>query len=211
LLPVLVCALAVAGCLLVEALGRHRWLWLTKTTASLAFVWAAVAWGATGSALGLAFLSGLVLCAVGDVLLIPRGSVVALRAGMLAFGLGHIRFAVAFLGHGITLPALLVGAAGVTLFVFLVWRWLGPRLEGPDRLPVKGYLAVIGGMLVAAAGAAGAGAPLGLPVGAALFALSDVAVAQDRFVAPSFASTLWGLPAYYAGQLAIAWGTGALP
>jgi hypothetical protein len=34
-------------------------------------------------------------------------------------------------------------------------------------------------------------------------------VAQDRFVAPSFRSTLWGLPAYYAAQLLIARGAGA--
>jgi hypothetical protein len=61
-------------------------------------------------------------------------------------------------------------------------------------------------MLASAAGALAAGAPRPAAAGAGLFALSDLAVAQDRFVARSFASTLWGLPAYYAAQLLIAWG-----
>jgi uncharacterized membrane protein YhhN len=107
-------------------------------------------------------------------------------------------------------PTLAVGAVATALFAAAAWRWLGPRLGPADRLPVALYLFVISLMLVGAAGALGAGAPPGLAVGGALFAASDLAVAQDRFVAPSFASTLWGLPAYYAAQLAIAHGAGAL-
>jgi uncharacterized membrane protein YhhN len=38
-----------------------------------------------------------------------------------------------------------------------------------------------------------------------LFFISDLAVARDRFVAPSFANRSWGLPSYYAGQLLLAW------
>jgi hypothetical protein len=44
--------------------------------------------------------------------------------------------------------------------------------------------------------------------------IADLAVARDRFVAPSFASKLCGLPAYYAGQLLLAWsisGSGSGP
>jgi uncharacterized membrane protein YhhN len=47
-----------------------------------------------------------------------------------------------------------------------------------------------------------------LLAGAALFFVSDLAVARDRFVAHGFANRLWGLPAYYAGQLLIAWSIG---
>jgi len=68
---------------------------------------------------------------------------------------------------------------------------------------------VIGAMLSCAVGAAAAGASEPAAAGAVLFALSDLAVAQDRFVARSFASTLWGLPAYYAAQLLLAAGAAA--
>ena len=68
------------------------------------------------------------------------------------------------------------------------------------------YVGVIALMLACAIGAVAKGAPWAAGAGALLFALSDLAVAQDRFVAPSFASTLWGLPAYYAAQLLLAFG-----
>ena len=41
--------------------------------------------------------------------------------------------------------------------------------------------------------------------GAVLFFASDLGVARDKFVAPGFPNRAWGLPAYYAGQLLIAW------
>ena len=44
-----------------------------------------------------------------------------------------------------------------------------------------------------------------LLAGAALFFVSDLAVARDKFVGASFLNRAWGLPAYYAGQLLIAW------
>lgn len=210
MLPVWVCAAGVAGCLVAERTGRLGWLWLAKPLASAAFLWAAWAAGAAESALGLAFFSGLALCALGDVLLIPRGSVVWLRAGMAAFGLGHLRFALAFLGHGVAGAWLVAGAGLMVGFGAAVWAWLGGRLEPGDRLPVAIYTVVIAAMVATGIGAAGAGAPLALPLGAGLFALSDLAVAQDRFVRPSFTSSLWGLPTYYAAQLAIAFGAGAL-
>jgi uncharacterized membrane protein YhhN len=196
--------------LLAEVRGRPGWLWLAKPLASAAFLWAAVAWGAAGSGVGFALLVGLALCALGDVLLIRQGAGPLLHAGMAAFGLGHLTFAAAFFGHGVSWPMLAVGAAAIALLAAAAWRWLGPRLAMSDRLPVALYVFVISSMLAGAVGAVGAGAPAGLAVGAALFAASDLAVAQDRFVAPSFTSTLWGLPAYYTAQLAIAHGAGAL-
>ncbi len=210
MLPALVCAVGVGGCLLAEGWGRPGWLWLAKPAASAAFLWAAIAWGAPASALGLAFLAALALCALGDLLLIPRESDLGLRLGMVAFGLGHLGFAAAFVAHGLAAASLTVGAIAVAALAAGVSRWLAPRLGAAHRLPVALYGGVIGLMVVCAAGAVGAGAPRALGIGAALFALSDLAVAQDRFVAPRFASTLWGLPAYYAAQLSIAYGAGAL-
>jgi len=201
-----VCAAAVAACIASEWRQNARGVWLAKPLASAAFLWAAWAWGALASPFGRGLALGLVLCAAGDVLLIPRAPRAGFRAGMLAFGAGHVAFAWAFLRHGVSARACASAALVVLALLAAAWRWLGPHLAPDDRWPVRLYLAVIGAMLVSAAGALPAGAPLAAAAGALLFALSDLAVAQDRFVAPSFPSTLWGLPAYYAAQLLIAWG-----
>lgn len=206
--PLLVCAAAVAGCLLAESRQQTRALWLAKPLASAAFLWAALAWGALDSGFGRWLVGGLALCAAGDVLLIPRASRALLRAGMLAFGLGHACFAAAFASHGVALGSAVLGALAAAALVGGAWRWLRPHLAPVDRPAVPLYLAAIGLMLATATGAAAHGAPWPAALGAWLFAASDLAVAQDRFVARSFASTLWGLPTYYAAQLLIAWGAG---
>jgi uncharacterized membrane protein YhhN len=40
--------------------------------------------------------------------------------------------------------------------------------------------------------------------GAVAFYLSDLSVANDRFVHESFFNKLWGLPLYYAAQILLA-------
>jgi uncharacterized membrane protein YhhN len=206
--PVLVCVAGVAGCLLAEARGNLPGLWLAKPLASAAFLWAALAWGALDSGFGRWLVGGLALCAAGDVLLIPHASRRWLRAGMLAFGLGHACFAAAFASRGVAPSAAALGAIAAVALLAGAWRWLRPHLGPEERRSVPLYLAAIGCMLVGATGASARGAPWPALLGAWLFAASDLAVAQDRFVSRSFASTLWGLPAYYAAQLLIAWGAG---
>jgi len=76
------------------------------------------------------------------------------------------------------------------------------------RLPVFAYVAVISTMLVAAAGAASALSRPDIFVGALLFYLSDLSVARDRFVDPSFWNGAWGLPCYFFAQLILAFGAG---
>jgi uncharacterized membrane protein YhhN len=208
-LPVLACAAGVAGCLVAEHRTSQLGLWLAKPLASGAFLWAAFSWGALTTRFGTWVTAGLVACALGDVLLISKRAPHALRAGLLAFGIGHALFAAAFVGHGLT-PAVALPAGAASLAgLASVWRWLRPHLGLADRRAVLPYLVVIGAMLACALGAAAAGAPRPAAAGAVLFALSDLAVAQDRFVARSFASTLWGLPAYYAAQLLLALGASA--
>ena len=59
-------------------------------------------------------------------------------------------------------------------------------------------------MVALAAGTFGAhGGPLVL-VGAIGFYLSDLSVAQGRFVKQSFANRAWGLPLYFFSQLVLA-------
>ena len=42
-------------------------------------------------------------------------------------------------------------------------------------------------------------------LGALSFYFSDIFVAKDRFLKPSFSNRLFGLPLYYAGQFLFAW------
>ena len=79
LAPILVCAFAVAVLLLGEWRQSRTGVWLAKPVASLAFVWAALQSGATGSAYGDWLLAGLALCLAGDL---PCG-VAAKRASTL--------------------------------------------------------------------------------------------------------------------------------
>lgn len=203
-MPFIACAAAVAALLVAERRGARVGIWLVKPVASLAFVWAALQSGATGSAYGDWLLAGLVLCLAGDLLLIPVERPSVFRAGILAFLLGHVAFAVAFLTRPLSWLGLL--GAGLLLFGLLraVLRWLRPRLAADMVVPVHAYVIVIGSMAAIACAVSLAGGPWQVAAGALAFAASDVAVARDRFVSPGFVNRAWGLPHYYAAQLTLA-------
>ena len=203
-MPFMACAAAVAALLVAERRGARVGIWLAKPVASLAFVWAALQSGATGSAYGDWLLAGLVLCLAGDLLLIPVERPSVFRAGILAFLLGHVAFAVAFLTRPLSWLGLL--GAGLLLFGLLraVLRWLRPRLAADMVVPVHAYVIVIGSMAAVACAVSLAGGPWQVAAGALAFAASDVAVARDRFVSPGFVNRAWGLPLYYAAQLTLA-------
>ncbi len=161
-------------------------------------------------------LIGLVLGAVGDIVLLGRSNA-AFLGGLVAFLGGHVAYIVAatralaidaWFGAAGIYAALPIVAGGVALFA-----WLWPRLSTDHRAmrgPVIVYVIAIVVMVVAAIAVARAHA---LPdpqrclfvVGAALFFVSDLAVARDKFVAKTVVNRMWGLPTYFAGQLLIAW------
>ncbi len=207
------CAIACAVLVAAERRGPAELRVGAKLAASAAFlvVGASVA-GAHPFARWM--LVGLGFGAIGDVLLLGRGSR-AFLAGLVAFLLGHLAY---IAGAAALVPvgewpdaagayaALPLAAGGAAL----AWMW--PRL-GALRVPVIAYAATIAATVVGAIAAFRADA---LPApqrtlllaGAVLFFVSDLAVARDRFVARGFVNRLWGLPAYYAGQLLIAWAIG---
>lgn len=203
-MPFLVCAVAVAALLLAERRGSRAGVWLAKPSASLAFVWVALASGATGSPYGTWLLAGLLLCLAGDLLLIPVERPAVFRAGILAFLLGHVAFAGAFLTRPLSWLGML--GSGLILFGLLrtVLRWLRPRLAADMVVPVHAYVIVIGAMATIACAVSLAGGPWQVAAGALAFAASDIAVARDRFVSPGFVNRAWGLPLYYAAQLTLA-------
>lgn len=203
---VLLCAVSTALLLWAEFRGNRPLKWAAKPAASLFFVAAALASGAADSAYGLWVLGALVFCMAGDILLIPAGEKTFL-AGMGAFGAGHAAYVGAFLSGGPEpTPLFLAGAAGMALFALAMLRWLWPHL-GAFRAPVGLYSAIIAVMAAASflAEPPERPSPDWLVIAGALgFAVSDVAVARDKFVAPDFFNRAWGLPLYYGAQLLLA-------
>ncbi len=191
-------AAALAVHLWADARRRRLPRALGKALASAAFLFLA-AQRAAPDRYGLLVLVALALSAAGDVCLLRRAKP-AFLAGVGLFLAAHVAYALAFAPRSRPHPlaVLALAAAGV-----LVVRWLWPHL-GVLRVPVIAYAVAITAMLVLA---------LGVPdrrvqLGAALFYVSDLAVARDRFVAPGFSNHLAGLPPYYAAQLLLAWTAG---
>ncbi|MEL6372052.1 MAG: lysoplasmalogenase [Pseudomonadota bacterium] len=198
------CIFSVAILLLAER-KRARWLKVaSKSTAALSFVGLALANGATLSVYGSTILAGLILCAFGDAFLLGRRARF-FAAGMVAFGLGHLAYCGAFLPRmeASILPVLAASALIVISVVTIRAHWT--QLD-VFRWPVIFYAMVIVAMCTFAIGYATTGAPGAIyaGTGAALFALSDVAVARDRFGGDHFANKMIGLPLYFGGQIAIA-------
>ncbi len=193
----------VAALLWVHYTERHALEWAIKPLAAATFVVTALRNGALSTTIGKILLGGLLLAALGDVLLIPRDRRVFL-AGIGAFLLGHVAYCVAFAARGI--DGLRTGLAGLVLAIVAVpvLRWLWPSVPSAMRVPVAAYVLVITTMVALAFGTvARHGAPL-LVVGAVGFYLSDLSVARDRFVARSFVNRAWGLPLYFYSQLLLA-------
>jgi len=200
----LLCALACAGLLASERARSRAGIWACKTTAASAYVAVAVAGGALEHAYGTIVVVALCLCWLGDVLLIPQRRPNCFLIGIGAFFLGHVAFALAFARLGVAVGALAIALPIVAATAWALQRWLGPHLDGMFRAAVPAYIVAIAAMLSLAVSAAVATGSAAIAVGAALFALSDVSVARERFVAAGFVNGAWGLPTYFAAQLILA-------
>ena len=196
MIPAIACAIGLAILLAGEAKHSRTLRYVGKPLASASFL-ALAACAHPRGPFGTWLAIGLVLGAVGDLALLwDRGFI----AGLASFLLGHVAYAIA-VGRVVPVarwasPAALAPIAAAAIALVWLWPHLG-RLRGA----VIAYVIAIVAMVIAALA-------LGRPrfvVGALLFFASDLAVARDKFVAPGFANRAWGLPAYYAGQLLIAW------
>ncbi len=205
-LMVLACSAGVIGLLIAERQENASLRWVFKSAASIAFVMAAVSGGAGASTMGLALLTGLLLSAVGDVLLVSRADRLFLF-GIGAFALAHIAYSSAFLLGGFQFGYEAAIAAGVTLATGLFVLRPMRATMGALRAPVAIYALIISAMVGLGVGhhvAAASPDSLKLCAGAIAFALSDIAVARDRFLGHDFANKAWGLPLYYGAQCLIA-------
>ncbi len=175
-----------------------------KLTASTAFVVFAHSLGALETTIGQLVFAGMLFCWSGDALLLAAGHSIGFRLGIGAFLLGHLTYGAAFWSWGVDWLALGSAALGVAVIGWRVLRWLLPHVPTEFVVPIRCYVVVIGMMVACAVGASADRAPHVVAAGAIAFAISDLSVARERFVQPSFANSLWGLPLYYLSQIALA-------
>jgi len=198
-------ATAVAALLWAELKSSRLGVWLIKPVASTLFVITALLAGALASSYGRLILLGLLFSWLGDVFLIPKRQLFFI-AGLGSFLLAHVAFSGAFLQQPLEVLPLTLAATATVVIAIIILRWLWPHLTHNFRPAVVSYLAAISLMVVLATGTMAA-AGLQLAIGAVMFAVSDIFVARDRFVSPSVANRLWGLPLYYGAQLIFALST----
>ena len=159
-------------------------------------------------------LIGLICCLAGDVLLAfdsPRPFLM----GLVSFLLGHIAYSAAFFAVGGLGPWMASGVLFVMAAGGSIWRWLSPHLDDM-AMPVLAYIVVISIMVCGAWSIAGisiipSSTRAGIVGGAALFYLSDICVARQRFIKKAHVNRLAGLPLYYAAQFLLSFTSGGVP
>ena len=208
----LLTALAVvslAGHLRAEYRGPRWQIYVFKPlTTGLLLTAAALGQGATSSRYQTGVVVGLAFSLLGDIWLMLPGD--RFVPGLASFLMAHLAYLVAFTS-GIPLgsvPALgLPVAAVAAVLLWLLWPSLG-RL----RWPVTVYAAVLGGMTwqaLSRASALGTQGSLLAAIGAALFLISDSALAVRRFRGSFRLDQAVVMLTYVAAQALIAWSTAA--
>lgn len=153
---------------------------LAKPGAMIALLGVALSSGALASTGGVLLLLALLLCLLGDVLLLGD-SESRFLGGLGAFLLGHIAYAVLFVHLGLTSPWWgVVALVAVGCILPLAVRIVRGAAHGGVALggAVTAYIAVISAM--AALGAATGN--LWLALGALVFVASDTILGFNRFV-----------------------------
>ncbi len=108
---VIVVSVSAIACLLVaEWSEAKRVKAAAKMSAASAFIAMALVCGALESWYGQLLLAGLALCWIGDACLLSSGRSKFFLAGIAAFLLGHLMYAIAFYQLGLAPIALLASA-----------------------------------------------------------------------------------------------------
>ncbi|MEP1470657.1 MAG: lysoplasmalogenase [Halieaceae bacterium] len=201
--PIALACIAIPALVVSDFRGFRAGRLLFKPLAALAFIWLAITLNATDSLYGQWLLAGLFFCLLGDLLLMPDHSG-SFLAGLLAFLIGHLLYVVAFVQLGNAWNLMLLTGVPALLLLVLSTRWLMPHVQPEMKLPVRSYIVVITGMLLAAGLTGNQPAGILVIIGAWGFALSDLAVARQRFVQPGPLNGLWGTPLYFFSQMLLA-------
>lgn len=196
--------------MLAEYSGNLRLRTVSKITASVAMLVFALCLGGTETGPGKIFVAGLLVSIVGDVFLLwPKTHFLQ---GTGAFLLAHCLYVCGFLSLGVDWGG--VGFAGflVAPITWVVWRWLVPH-TGDLKWAIAAYLVAISSMACLSIGALWSEpgqAQQVLLMAAALFCISDLFVARDKFIVSQHRNVWVGLPIYYLAQLGFGLGAGLI-
>jgi uncharacterized membrane protein YhhN len=197
----------LAGLLYFEKMEKAKAILPVKTALSLLFIFTAVIQPDPLMPYSRFLLVGLSFCLAGDVLLaLPQRMMFLL--GLVAFLLGHIFYALAFLSASGLTTWIVFGAVLIASPSTFIYLWLRPRL-GTMRVPVLVYVVIIS-VMVTIAFAVWGQEPFSITgrfmvlIGALCFYASDVFVARDRFIVKEFINRFLGLPLYYGAQFLLA-------
>lgn len=192
--------LGAVGLLVSEARDWPSGRWIAKPLASLSFVVAGLL-AAADSPYAQAVQVALVLSALGDILLIPRGKKSWFLSGIISFLLAHVAFGVAFVLQGVYLMGFVGLALGLSVPGGLIAYALWSRVPDGLKIAVAVYIIAVSSMLALGVACSLQGGNWTIAIAALCFYVSDISVAIDRFVRRSFFNRLWGLPLYYFAQL----------
>jgi len=202
------CALVVIlgfGSAAASAFDVRRTAATLKMTAATGYLAVAFVGGAFDTGYGRALFTALLLCWIGDLLLIRPGRGAAFLGGLASFLMGHLAFAWAFKVRGVDYAWMSVGFIVAAFAGLLVSRWLAKH-DVPERMksPVGLYIGAIAVMIGMSVGTFAVDAAWVVPVGAATFMISDIFVARERFVVSSPVNVTIGLPLYFIAQMLLA-------
>ena len=149
-------------------------------------------------------LGALMLSWVGDLALTFEGRT-AFTVGLASFAAAHIAYTVAFMVRGTVTPLMLViaGAAMAAVGVTIL-TWLTPHRPEELRRPLEAYIIIISVMVTMAFATQSDNLDPRIPLGAVVFAASDVLVARQQFVFPTRWNRIVGLPLYFGAQILLA-------
>jgi len=174
-----------------------RWLFKIIPIALLLFLAITRTAGKVRTLLGL----GLVLSAIGDVLLAMDGLFVQ---GLAAFLLAQVTYTVLFVTQRRWRPRRLPWAVLILVYALVCTLVIVPA-AGDMQLPVTAYLTAISLMAIAA-GFRNDQQFLWVAMGALIFMISDTLIAVGRFVTPFEYSGIAVMSTYYLAQLLICLG-----
>jgi uncharacterized membrane protein YhhN len=205
-IPAIVCLTCTAVLIWADLKNRFGLAVVSKSLAAGSFIAYAVEMGALNAGKpGAWVMIALILSAIGDLCLLSKKQSPFL-AGIVAFLLGHVAYIIAFLSLGVHWLGAGIATVPIAFLSAQIWQRLAPH-TGTLRPAVAAYIMVISGMVTMAVGSVVMEASPGriaLLIAATGFFLSDLCVAQERFVAPGPRNKIIGSPLYFGSQLVFA-------
>lgn len=201
IIPFIVVAALGAAVLDDRHTGWTRLLKMSASTGVLMLVFILAPEASTYLAL---IVIGLAASWVGDLAL-TFGGRSPFVVGLIAFAGAHVAYTAAFVSRSALDPtAVVITGVVMAIFALVVLRWLAPHRPAELRIPITFYVVIISIMVTAAFGTHGTVPDVRIPLGAVLFAASDLFVARQRFVTSAPVNRVVGLPLYFASQILFA-------